>query len=640
MSLSSTTSRVSYTGNNTTDTYAYTFKIFSASDLRVTKVISGVESTLVLNTDYTVTGVGGVSGGNIVLTAGNLATGHILVIRRVRTLTQTTDIRNQGTFYPEAHENVFDKLVMNDQQQQDEINRSVKLPESLTSSSFDPTLPRDIVGASGKVPVLNSTGDGFDDAANWPTVDEIDNAQGYATAAAASAAAASASQTAAGVSAAAALASEGLAQDWATETASTVDGSEYSSKEYAVGIQRRGLANGGSAKDWANYTGGTVDNTEYSAKKYAQDAAASAASMAQRDLSNLTATAINVDLDPDASGTRSLGSTNYWLNVLSQFFIVPSGVSGRFGTPNRTGSDNSTDATFRSGTTVNGNSGDAYVGAGSVSGSGLRGFLSLLGRFVIFPTASADPSTPSTAAVYYNSAVGYLKYYTGSAWSSFLNWATLNDLTAETAPATADIVLLGDASATASRKMTLDNLWKVINSFTTETTIDQAADSLAVYDSSANAIRKMTIDSILSGKRPIALVHRNGSGQLISNTTTTVIDWTTASIDTNSIFDDANNRLVPNVAGHYLCAVNVNIDAGVDTAIVEAKIRKNGSDVAVGQNMSAQSGSKDNTEFIATIQYMNGTTDYFDATVLQDYGSSQNLDGGAGKTFFFCMRIA
>ena len=71
-------------------------------------------------------------------------------------------------------------------------------------------------------------------------------------------------------------ASSGAAKEWATETASTVDTSEYSAKEYAVGTQRRGAASGGSAKDWATYTGGTVDNAEYSAKYYAQQAATSA----------------------------------------------------------------------------------------------------------------------------------------------------------------------------------------------------------------------------------------------------------------------------------------------------------------------------------------------------------------------------
>jgi len=67
----------------------------------------------------------------------------------------------------------------------------------------------------------------------------------------------------------------GSAKQWSTDTDSTVDGTEYSSKEYAVGAQRRGAANGGSAKDWATYTGGTVDNSGYSAKYWAEQAAAS-----------------------------------------------------------------------------------------------------------------------------------------------------------------------------------------------------------------------------------------------------------------------------------------------------------------------------------------------------------------------------
>lgn len=210
MTLSSATSRVSYTGNGAVDTYSYTFKIFDQDDLLVTvKNTSDVETTLTITTDYTVSGVGDTGGGSIALVNssqawldvdGDLLTGYILVIRRVRSIVQETDIRNQGTFYPETHEDEFDKLTMVDQQQQDELDRSIKLPETLTSLDFDPTLPSDINTADILLKV-NSTGTGF---IAGPTAVDIADAETNAIAAAASAAAALVSETAAAASAAAA----------------------------------------------------------------------------------------------------------------------------------------------------------------------------------------------------------------------------------------------------------------------------------------------------------------------------------------------------------------------------------------------------------------------------------------------------
>ncbi len=136
MTLATSSSRNSYTGNGAVDTYAYSFKILAQTHLVVTvATAAGVETTLALTTDYTVTGVGNSAGGNVVLVNsgqswldadGDLKEGYLLVIRRVVPLLQNTDIRNQGTYYPETIEEQFDYQVMIDQQQQEEINRSVQ----------------------------------------------------------------------------------------------------------------------------------------------------------------------------------------------------------------------------------------------------------------------------------------------------------------------------------------------------------------------------------------------------------------------------------------------------------------------------------------------------------------------------------
>lgn len=147
MTLASTTNRNDYDGNGTTAAYAYSFKIFSSAHLLVTVRDDSDDSETTLTSDqYSVDGVGDPSGGNVTLVDSGeawfdgssfLDTGYHLTIRRVVPITQLTDIRNQGDFYPEAHEDQFDLLIMIDQQQQDDIDRSIKLMETSELSDLE-----------------------------------------------------------------------------------------------------------------------------------------------------------------------------------------------------------------------------------------------------------------------------------------------------------------------------------------------------------------------------------------------------------------------------------------------------------------------------------------------------------------------
>jgi len=205
MSLSSTANRDDFTGDGTTSNFLYTFKVFAATDLllTITNIDSPpVETTLVLTTDYTVNGVNDKDGGSIDLVDtgqayldgdGDLLTGFIITLRRVRPLTQITDLRNQGPYFPATVEDQFDKNVMIAQQQQEEIDRSVKNPEGLELANFDPTLPTDINTADVTL-IVNSGGTAFEVG---PTGAQIAGANASAIAAAASAAAALVSENAA-----------------------------------------------------------------------------------------------------------------------------------------------------------------------------------------------------------------------------------------------------------------------------------------------------------------------------------------------------------------------------------------------------------------------------------------------------------
>lgn len=67
--------------------------------------------TLTLGTDYTISGTGLVKGGAVTLSSP-LLDGWKISLERVPPAVQETDLRNQGRFYAETHEDAFDYLTM------------------------------------------------------------------------------------------------------------------------------------------------------------------------------------------------------------------------------------------------------------------------------------------------------------------------------------------------------------------------------------------------------------------------------------------------------------------------------------------------------------------------------------------------
>ncbi|EEW5028047.1 phage tail protein, partial [Escherichia coli] len=110
--------------------------IFKKSDLVVQVVdLNDNITVLTLDTDYTVTGAGGYVGGNVIL-ATALANGYQISISRELPVTQETDLRNQGKFFAEVHEDALDKLTMLIQQVRSWFSLALRKP-SFAANYYD-----------------------------------------------------------------------------------------------------------------------------------------------------------------------------------------------------------------------------------------------------------------------------------------------------------------------------------------------------------------------------------------------------------------------------------------------------------------------------------------------------------------------
>lgn len=115
-----------YDGNSVTTVFDFDFRIVDESHLSVIKTdAAGIESELVIGADYTVSGVGDASGGQITLSIAPKFGEKITILRKVP-FTQQTDLENQGAFFAETIEAALDLAVMRDQELSEKVDRAFK----------------------------------------------------------------------------------------------------------------------------------------------------------------------------------------------------------------------------------------------------------------------------------------------------------------------------------------------------------------------------------------------------------------------------------------------------------------------------------------------------------------------------------
>lgn len=136
MTVSTELSHEEYTGNGVTTDFDFRFRIFEAKHLVVSVAdTDGTERILTNGTDYTLRGVGSYRGGKVILKMP-LATGWKIGIARDLPTVQETDLRNQGKFFAEVHEDAFDYLTMLIQKSLGYVSLCLRKP-SFISDHYD-----------------------------------------------------------------------------------------------------------------------------------------------------------------------------------------------------------------------------------------------------------------------------------------------------------------------------------------------------------------------------------------------------------------------------------------------------------------------------------------------------------------------
>jgi hypothetical protein len=435
MTISTTIIKNSYSGDGSTTVFPYTFKINAEADIQVIiRASNGTETVKTLTTDYSVSGVGSASGGNVTMVTAPSST-ETIVIRRSTVQTQTIDLVENDPFTAETVEGGFDKAVALAQELQEQVNRSIKFSRTNTFTSSDFTVDastrankilafdssgeisvtqelgtyqgnwsastsyneRDLVKdtsnnniylcntahtSSGSQPISSNA-----DSAKWDLIVDAATATSSASAAAASASAAAASASAAASSASNAATSETNAGTSASNAASSASSSASSASSASTSATN--AANSAtSASNSATTATTQATNASNSATSAANSAttATSQASAASTSATNAAASATTATAQASAASTSATNAAN-------------SASSASTSASNASTAQTAAEAARDAALAAADNFDDTYLGAKSSD-----------------PSTDNDGDPLNAGDLYYNTSSNIMRVYNGSAW--------------------------------------------------------------------------------------------------------------------------------------------------------------------------------------------------------------------------------
>ena len=395
MTVTSTNQKVQYNGNGSTTVFAYNFKIFASSDLSVIlRSAAGTETVQQLTTNYTVSGVGEASGGNVTMGTAP-ASGTTLTILRVQPNLQGLDLVPNDPFPAGSMEDALDKLTFMVQTHDEEIGRSIKASKTNVIADSEFT-----VSATDRANKLFS----FDSSGNLSIAQELGTYRGDWAASTAYAVRDLAKDTSTGnificVTAHTSSGSQPLTTNTdSAKWALIVDAASATTSQTAA------AASATLASQWAIKTDGTVDGSNYSAKYWATSSDVVAVAGKETEIGRLGTSDAVADLailgtsaavaDMAILGTSDVVTDMNLLGTSAN--VTAMGLLG-------------TSANVTAMSNVSGSIGNVNTVATNISG--VNNFAA------VYRTGSSDPTDSlDTGDLFYNTTANQLKIYNGSAW--------------------------------------------------------------------------------------------------------------------------------------------------------------------------------------------------------------------------------
>ncbi len=173
----------------------------------------------------------------------------------------------------------------------------------------------------------------------------------------------------------------------------------------------------------------------------------------------------------------------------------------------------------------------------------------------------------------------------------------------------------------------------------TAVTTPATDDVLLCYDTSATALRKITFADF--GNTP-AFEANLSADQSLVDAASTKVQFNTEVFDTDSAYDNVTNyRFTPQVAGKYFVYTNLQMEVNAESIeYLYLTIKKNGSDYFVLEANPANTSTQAEPIYAGISIDLNGSSDYIEifGTIAHGSGSAK-LESGTKSTTFGAYRL-